>query len=63
MLGAERIERETVFAYADLQPGQTYGSITDKISRVVLTTHSPYGWMIGFGLGAVLLTVYLISIG
>jgi len=30
-----------------LQPGYTFGSITDKISSIVLTRRSPRGWMMG----------------
>jgi molybdopterin-containing oxidoreductase family membrane subunit len=41
----------------------TFRSVVNKISEVVLDIHTPLGWMVGFGLGAVGLTLYLISIG
>lgn len=31
-----------------LAPGHTYGSITDKVSAIVLTRKTPKGWIIGF---------------
>ncbi|MBN1991116.1 MAG: polysulfide reductase NrfD [Anaerolineae bacterium] len=46
-----------------LQPGHSYGTITDKISEVVLRLRTPLGWFIGFGVGAVLFTVFLVSVG
>ena len=30
-------------------PGHTFGSVTDKISSIVLTRKTPRGWFIGFG--------------
>ena len=45
-----------------LQPGHTYGSITDKIGDAVLSRKTPWGWLVGFGLGAILLTLFLISV-
>ena len=35
--------------YRVVEPGQTFKSVTDKISRIVLTPHTPLGW---FGLFA-----------
>ncbi|MDZ7265731.1 MAG: polysulfide reductase NrfD [candidate division KSB1 bacterium] len=31
-----------------LAPGHTYGSITDKVSAIVLTRKTPKGWILGF---------------
>ncbi len=45
-----------------LKPGHTYGSITDKIGETVLSRKTPLGWLVGFGLGAILLTLFLISV-
>lgn len=45
-----------------LEPGHTYGSIADDISGVVLTRRTPLGWLLAFGVGATLLTIYLISV-
>lgn len=41
----------------------TFRSIVNKISEVVLDIHTPLGWLVGFGIGAVGLTLYLVSIG
>jgi Ni/Fe-hydrogenase subunit HybB-like protein len=45
-----------------LEPGHTYGSVTDKISSIVLTRKTPRGWWIGFGIAFLLAIVLLISI-
>jgi molybdopterin-containing oxidoreductase family membrane subunit len=43
--------------------GYTFGSITDQISTVVLTRKTPVFWMAGFGLGLVLLLLFLLAVG
>jgi Ni/Fe-hydrogenase subunit HybB-like protein len=43
-------------------PGHTYGSITDKISSIVLTRRTPIGWLIGFGISFLLVMVLFYSI-
>jgi len=43
-------------------PGYTYGSVTDKISLIVLTRDTPWLWFAGFGIGFVLLQLLLFSI-
>ena len=30
-----------------LAPGHTFRSVTEKISRIVLTSHTPLGWFAG----------------
>ena len=45
-----------------LRPGYTYGSVTDKISAIVLTRRTPRGWFIGFGVAFVLVMVLLYAI-
>jgi molybdopterin-containing oxidoreductase family membrane subunit len=45
-----------------LTPGQSYSSVSRKIADIVLDIRTPLGWVVGFGLGAILLTIYLISI-
>ncbi|HUG92627.1 MAG TPA: NrfD/PsrC family molybdoenzyme membrane anchor subunit [Planctomycetaceae bacterium] len=45
-----------------VDPRHTYGSITDKISSIVLTEGVQRGWLIGFGIGFVLLMVFLGSV-
>ena len=46
-----------------LEPGHSYGSITDKIGDAVLSRKTPFGWLVGFGLGAMLFTLFLIAVG
>ena len=45
-----------------LGPGHTFGSVTDKISTIVLTRRTPVGWWIGFGLSFLLVMVLLYSV-
>jgi len=40
-----------------LEPGHTFASITDHISSIVLRRKMPVGWIIGFGISCVLMTV------
>ena len=44
-----------------IEPGHTYGSITDKISSMILTRKTPLGWFIGFGIAFSLMMVLLFS--
>jgi Ni/Fe-hydrogenase subunit HybB-like protein len=46
---------------ATLRARYNYRSIGDKISQIVLDIHTPLGWFIGFGVGSILLTIYLIA--
>jgi Ni/Fe-hydrogenase subunit HybB-like protein len=43
-------------------PGHTFGSITDKISAIVLGRRTPLAWFVGFGVGFTLLIVLLMTI-
>jgi Ni/Fe-hydrogenase subunit HybB-like protein len=45
-----------------LRPGYTSGSVTDKISAIVLTQRTPRGWFIGFGVAFALVLVLLYAI-
>jgi molybdopterin-containing oxidoreductase family membrane subunit len=47
---------------AVLERGHDYRSVGDKISKIVLDIHTPIGWVVAFGLGSILLMVYLISV-
>jgi Ni/Fe-hydrogenase subunit HybB-like protein len=49
--------------YDVIGPGHTAGSITDKISEIVLTRKTPKGWWIGFGISFLLMNLLLISVG
>jgi len=42
-------------------PGQTFGSVTDKISSMVLQRRAPRGWWLGFAAGFALLQLLLLS--
>ena len=47
----EKIATSTLDAPAPvLEPGHTYGSVTDKISSIVLTQPTSRTWFIGFGI-------------
>src|SRR5499425_3363046 len=46
-----------------LGPGHTYGSVTDKISSIVLTRPTSLGWFIGFGIAFSVLGMMTIAIG
>ena len=43
-------------------PGHTFGSITDKISAIVLGGRTPLSWFFGFGVGFLLLMLLLMTI-
>jgi Ni/Fe-hydrogenase subunit HybB-like protein len=45
-----------------IAPGHTFKSITEKISRIVLTPHTPLGWYAGFMLAGGLATVLLVAV-
>jgi Ni/Fe-hydrogenase subunit HybB-like protein len=47
---------------AVLAPGQTYASVTDKISSIVLTRRTPKGWLLGFGLAFALVMLLLYAV-
>src|SRR3954471_22326630 len=54
---------------AVIAPGHTFGSVTDKISSIVLTQRTPIGWYLGFltaaaGAGMLLMSLtYLVVKG
>src|ERR1700757_4012612 len=45
-----------------LAPGHTFKSVTEKISRIVLTPHTPLGWFFGFTLAGGLAVVLLAAV-
>jgi Ni/Fe-hydrogenase subunit HybB-like protein len=45
-----------------IAPGYTFGSVTDKISAIVLARRTPLGWWIGFLLAFALANVLMVSI-
>ena len=48
--------------YRVIEPGQTFKSITDKITRIVLTPHTPMGWFAIFALAGSGATVLLVAV-
>ena len=34
-----------------IEPGHSFGSVTDKIASVIQTTKTPWGWVVGFAIG------------
>src|SRR5438034_10041415 len=44
-------------------PGHTFGSVTDKISSIVLTRPTSLGWYIGFLIAFSLMGVMTVAIG
>lgn len=46
-----------------LEGVHTYGSITDKIAGIVLTTYTPKGWFLGFTIAASVMGVLGLAIG
>src|SRR5205085_11700857 len=45
-----------------IAPGHTFGSVTDKISSIVLARRTPLGWWLGFLFAFGLFNVLMISI-
>ena len=45
-----------------IAPGHTLGSVTDKISSIVLTRRTPLGWWVGFFIAFLLVNVLMISL-
>jgi Ni/Fe-hydrogenase subunit HybB-like protein len=48
---------------AVIGPGHTFGSVTDKISSIVMTRKTPLFWLVGFAIGFLLTMVLLFSVG
>jgi len=48
--------------YRVIAPGQTFRSVTEKISRIVLTPDTPLGWFALFGVGGALATMLLVAL-
>jgi molybdopterin-containing oxidoreductase family membrane subunit len=48
--------------YRVLGQGQTFKSVTEKISGIVLTPHTPLGWFALFGIGGAVATMLLVAV-
>ena len=46
-----------------IEPGYTFGTVTDKISAIVLTRPTSNGWFLGFGVAFLLTMMMLFAIG
>jgi Ni/Fe-hydrogenase subunit HybB-like protein len=53
-----RFDRSPVIA-----PGHTFGSITDKISSIVLRKETPRGWIFGFAIAFMMVMMMMFAIG
>src|SRR5262245_28039034 len=45
-----------------IAPGHDFGTVTDKISQIVLKRQTPLGWWLGFGIGFAMLQLLLLAI-
>src|ERR1043165_7144827 len=45
-----------------IEPGHTFASVTDKISSIVLSKKTPKGWIFGFAIALLLLSLMLYTI-
>jgi hypothetical protein len=45
-----------------IAPGHNFGSVTDKISGIVLTHWTPLGWFLGFAVAFVFLMILNVTI-
>jgi molybdopterin-containing oxidoreductase family membrane subunit len=57
-------QRESVAAGSPsmIPPGYTFGSVTDKISSIVLARKTPVGWWMGFGVAFLLTLLLFVSV-
>jgi Ni/Fe-hydrogenase subunit HybB-like protein len=46
-----------------IEPGYSYGSVTDKISSIVLGRRTPRGWWLGLGIAFSLLMLFQLAVG
>jgi Ni/Fe-hydrogenase subunit HybB-like protein len=46
-----------------IEPGYTFGTVTDKISSIVLTRPTSNGWFLGFGIAFLLTMMMLFAMG
>jgi Ni/Fe-hydrogenase subunit HybB-like protein len=45
-----------------IAPGHTFGSVTDKISSIVLTRRAPLGWWVGFAIAFAIVNVLMVAL-
>src|SRR5580698_360319 len=60
-------EYKSTMAAADrapvIEPGHTFGTVTEKISAIVLTRPASNGWFLGFGIAFMLTMMMLFAVG
>jgi Ni/Fe-hydrogenase subunit HybB-like protein len=59
----DSVSDSTITPPAVIAPGQTFASVTDKISSIALTRRTPIGWFIGAGISFVIVLVLFYTIG
>src|SRR5215813_2912366 len=59
----DSISDSTITPPAVIGPGQTFASVTDKISSIALTSRTPLGWFIGAGISFALVLGLFYTIG
>src|SRR5689334_7919741 len=45
-----------------IEPGHSFGSVTDKIAAIVLSGRQPIGWFVGLGIGFAIVMVLMLAI-
>jgi len=45
-----------------IAPGQTFESVTDKVSDIVQNPRTPWGWFVGFGFSFLLVMLFLVAV-
>jgi molybdopterin-containing oxidoreductase family membrane subunit len=53
---------EATGEYSVIAPGQSFVSVTEKITRIVLTPTTPLGWFALFGIGGALATMLMVAV-
>ena len=48
--------------YRVIAPGHTFKSVTEKVSRIVLTSHTPLGWWFGFMVASGFVGMLLVAV-
>jgi Ni/Fe-hydrogenase subunit HybB-like protein len=48
--------------YRVIAPGHTFKSVTEEVSRIVLTSHTPLGWFFGFMLAGGVVMMLLVAL-
>src|SRR5215468_2246903 len=60
---ADRAQDEMNRQAPVIEPGYTFGTVTDKISSIVLNRPTSTGWFIGFGVGFMVTMMLLFALG